>query len=51
MDNTSVTTSFTNEITNLVDSYSGLMSYHELIGLLEILKQDLYYELREVANE
>ena len=43
--------SFTNELANLIDSYNGLMSYEELIGILEIVKFDLYSELVEAENE
>ena len=42
--------SFTNELGNLIESYNGLMSYSEIIGILEVIKFDLYTELVEAEN-
>ena len=42
--------SFTNELASLIDSYNGLMSYSEIIGILEVIKFDLYSELVEAEN-
>ena len=40
-------TSLVNELEDLLESYNGLISYTELIGVLEVLKFDLMNEILE----
>ena len=40
-------TSLVNELEDLLESYNGLISYTELIGVLEVLKFDLMSEMLE----
>tara|TARA_R110001599_G_scaffold20592_3_gene77825 strand:+ start:2204 stop:2359 length:156 start_codon:yes stop_codon:yes gene_type:complete len=40
-------TSLVNELEDLLESYNGLISYTELIGVLEVLKFDLMNEMLE----
>tara|TARA_R110002096_G_scaffold149991_1_gene311696 strand:- start:577 stop:723 length:147 start_codon:yes stop_codon:yes gene_type:complete len=43
--------SFTNELAELVDSYNGLLAYTDILGSLEMVKFELFNELREGVDE
>lgn len=40
-------TSLVNELDDLLESYNGLVSYTEVLGILEVIKFDLMNEIIE----